>query len=208
MAKRASSIEYRKELRGTILNVSTKMFIANGFKAVKMDDISQALNISKRTLYEIYPNKEDLICESLRKHIESEYLEFRNSLKDTDDTMDIITSYFRLRIRSTKNMNPLLLSDLQYYPNVKQCIEAEMERHNQYNEEFFKQGQDEGFFITTVDLNLFKEINKAVLDYLSSSKIYTKFSPAEILRMMLIIFIRSLCTEKGLHRMDELLQSI
>lgn len=208
MAKRASSIEYRKELKGSILNVSTKMFIEHGFKAVKMDDISQALNISKRTLYEIYPNKEDLIYESLHNHIENEFIEFKSSIKETDDTMDIITSYFRLRIRSAKNTNPLLLSDLQYYPNVKQSIEADMDKHNQYNEEFFKQGQDEGFFIKTVNLDMFKEINKAVLDYLSSSEIYTKFSLPEILRMMLIVFIRALCTEKGLHRMDELLQSI
>ena len=32
-------------------------FVAQGIRAVKMDDISQELGISKRTLYELYDNK-------------------------------------------------------------------------------------------------------------------------------------------------------
>lgn len=49
---------YRKGLKEKILQTSMQMFKVHGIKAVKMDDIATRLSISKRTLYEIYANKE------------------------------------------------------------------------------------------------------------------------------------------------------
>ena len=57
---------YRQELKGRILKESIKEFKKNGIKQVKMDDIANNLSISKRTLYEIYPNKEVLLLEGLK----------------------------------------------------------------------------------------------------------------------------------------------
>ena len=45
--------DYRRGLKGKILNMAMTLFVKNGIKAVKMDDIAHALGISKRTLYEI-----------------------------------------------------------------------------------------------------------------------------------------------------------
>jgi len=45
-------------------------FLHKGVKSVKMDDIANALAISKRTLYEIYSNKEELLLEAVHIHEE------------------------------------------------------------------------------------------------------------------------------------------
>lgn len=50
--------EYKKEVKAKILQLATTMFIQHGIRKVKMDDIATHLKISKRTLYEIYQNKE------------------------------------------------------------------------------------------------------------------------------------------------------
>ena len=42
--------EYRKELKGRILEVAVDEFLKSGIRAVKMDDIARLLGISKRTL--------------------------------------------------------------------------------------------------------------------------------------------------------------
>ena len=59
---------YRQELKERILNTATVMFHKHGIKSVKMDDIASHLSISKRTLYEIYANKEDLLFEVVTHH--------------------------------------------------------------------------------------------------------------------------------------------
>ena len=60
--------EYRAALKGKILDKALQLFFANGIRAVKMDDIAKSLSISKRTLYELYDNKEILLFECLKKN--------------------------------------------------------------------------------------------------------------------------------------------
>ena len=69
MQKINVSTQYRKELRERIPDVAITFFQQKGIKAVKMDDIATILQISKRTLYEIYDNKEDLLLKHLRLRI-------------------------------------------------------------------------------------------------------------------------------------------
>ena len=208
MGRKSSPIEYRKELRVKVLNIAIKLYCAKGYKAVKMDEIAQSLNISKRTLYEIYPNKEMLIYESLKTLGERSYANFKESVKETDDTMNILTSYFKMRIREISSINPLMISDLRFYPKVKQFLENDIEEHNEYSVEFFQKAQDEGFFIKGVNLDILRLFNKAVFDYLSSSEICNVFEPSVILKTFLVIFVRSICTEKGMKRIDALLETI
>ena len=52
---------YKEALKDKILTTAMTAFARNGIRAVKMDDIANALSISKRTLYEVYRNKEDLL---------------------------------------------------------------------------------------------------------------------------------------------------
>ena len=49
----------REELRRLVVSASGEMFFRNGIRQVKMDDIASKLSISKRTLYEIFANKEE-----------------------------------------------------------------------------------------------------------------------------------------------------
>ena len=64
MQSSKSESSYRNALRGRILDVAMHAFATKGIRAVKMDDIAQSLTISKRTLYELYDNKEKLLLEA------------------------------------------------------------------------------------------------------------------------------------------------
>ena len=44
-----------------IIERTSQMFVASGIKAVRMDDIAQTLGVSKRTLYEMFGDKEELL---------------------------------------------------------------------------------------------------------------------------------------------------
>ena len=55
-----------------ILSKAFKDYALFGIKRVSMDDIVKSLKISKKTLYEFFPNKEKLDNECLRTKIRSE----------------------------------------------------------------------------------------------------------------------------------------
>lgn len=68
MYKGSSQTCYKLELRNRILKAAMTEFLHKGVKSVKMDDIANTLAISKRTLYEIYSNKEELLLEAVRAY--------------------------------------------------------------------------------------------------------------------------------------------
>ena len=56
-----------EETREKIVETALQMFNSRGCRGVTMDDIAQALHMSKRTLYETFANKEELLTERHRK---------------------------------------------------------------------------------------------------------------------------------------------
>ena len=61
MQEKKTITAYKKGLREVILKTAMKAFAEKGIRAVKMDDIAESLSISKRTMYEIYATKEELL---------------------------------------------------------------------------------------------------------------------------------------------------
>lgn len=58
--------QYRQELRNKIIDYAMAEFYKRGVKAVKMDEISRGLHVSKRTVYEIFGDKEELLLAGMK----------------------------------------------------------------------------------------------------------------------------------------------
>lgn len=65
------SIERTSRLTDSIINCSYSLFKKYGYKKTTMDDVVGELNISKKTLYEIFPSKGDIVRESAWRDIRS-----------------------------------------------------------------------------------------------------------------------------------------
>ena len=55
----------RVELKERIILAAVELFTTNGIKSITMDEIAASLGISKRTLYEVFPDKERAIVEGI-----------------------------------------------------------------------------------------------------------------------------------------------
>ena len=56
--------QQKKKVKGAIVQKSSALFLQRGFKSVTMDDIADAMAISKKTLYTHFENKEQLVRDS------------------------------------------------------------------------------------------------------------------------------------------------
>ena len=52
-------------MKQQILVKATEMFLTLGFKSITMDEIAAELGISKKTIYQHYKNKSDLVLDKL-----------------------------------------------------------------------------------------------------------------------------------------------
>ena len=103
-------------------------FIERGVKAVKMDDIATKLTISKRTLYEIYTDKEQLLFEGIKKYDESKRLKLQQYAAQGHSVIDIILEAYRMKIKEIRMVNPTFYIDIMKYPRVEQFIRENNER--------------------------------------------------------------------------------
>ena len=62
--------DYRRELKSKIIEYAMNEFRQRGIKAVKMDEISRGLHVSKRTVYEIFGDKEELLLAGMMRQLE------------------------------------------------------------------------------------------------------------------------------------------
>lgn len=92
-----------------------ELFMRYGIRSVSMDDIAAQLVMSKKTLYQFFADKDELVDAVVDTELskgQKDCLECRRSSKDAIDeifiTMEQIAEQFR-------NMNPMVLYDLEKF---------------------------------------------------------------------------------------------
>ncbi len=118
------------EVKERILQKATNLFMKYGVRSITMDEIAVQTGISKKTIYQFFADKDELV-EAVFKaeidHSESccniDRAASANAVEEVFKAMDMVEEMFR-------EMNPALLYEIQkYYPRAY----LHMERHkNEY----------------------------------------------------------------------------
>lgn len=203
MYKGSSQTCYKLELRNRILKAAMTEFLHKGVKSVKMDDIANTLAISKRTLYEIYSNKEELLLEAVRIH-EQEFNDhmLQYSLDKNHNVMDIIIEFYKKKLLSIADVSPLFLVELRKYKQVVEYLERmNAERHNNALL-FFRRGVKEGFFRSDLNFDIILKTSSASANYAMETQMYKNYSITAIMHNTLFLYLRGICTTKGIKVLD------
>ena len=190
---------YKRSLKGRIMETAMKAFAERGVKAVKMDDIAQMLSISKRTLYEIYEDKEELLYQGII-HFDQEGKQSMSAfIKEASSVMDIILETYQRRVVRTGAVNPLFYDDIQKYPKVVAYLNKEREHAYEQLLSFLIRGVREGYFRENVDYELVAQMFNAINTYVMNQHLLSRYSVQQVFANMLLIPLRGFCTPKGLQ---------
>ena len=117
--------DYKLSLKDRILDTAMKAFAEQGVKAVKMDDIAASLGISKRTLYEIYDTKEQVIFEGLRRYHRMKSERVMAFAQDSNhDVLDMVIFLYQTHIKETGNLKPAFYDELGRYPLIEDYLQG------------------------------------------------------------------------------------
>lgn len=206
MKRTRATTEYRKELKGKILEVALCEFKQKGIRAVKMDDIARMLTISKRTLYEIYPNKEELLLECFKFTKEHEEAEVAAFLKEAPrTTMDILLNFYRTRMKELSELPSTFLTEIDRYPLVVEFLKQKHESSQEKMKQFFQRGVEEGYFREDVDYTLIARLGENMMHNAMVKQLYIEYELPYIFRNVIFLFLRGFCTRKGLDIVDKTL---
>lgn len=196
---------YKQGLRSKIIETAMNAFRTRGIRAVRMDDVAAELKISKRTLYEIFDNKELLLSEGIRKYCEDRTQNIQVLISHCKNVMEIVMVLFRKKIEEIRSTNPQFYSDLLQYPEVANYLIGQKERARSDSAKFFERGKEEGYFRAEINQDLVTIIFEALNNYVVEKRLYQQFTFEEIFTNLATLTLRGICTDKGLKAMDELL---
>ncbi len=191
-----------------ITEQAASMFFRNGIRSVTMDEIAESLGISKRTLYEGFTTKAELLKASIEyKYKES--LQLRNEIEShhKNDVLEVIYQHFRYILLSLNDIHPNFFKDIQKYHSRIwfKHIENKQEENIAFTESIIKKGKEQGLFRENVDGAILSRMIHAMLQMMHTEKLYpeTRFARAEVAKQVMFNFIRGLATAEGLKKIDE-----
>lgn len=174
-----------------------------------MDDICSHLKISKKTLYQYFSNKDDLVEQvmmhrrnSHRNQKDIEELKQHNSI----ETMLMIRDHI---IRSFNSRMPANLFDLKkYHPDIYQRLENEEQIfiRNSFNEVIDK-GIRDGYFRSNINSEIEVYLLAKQMTLICEPEISSelKYPISTIISTIMENIIRSFATPKGMHELEHLL---
>ena len=200
------SIEHRRELTEKVLKTAMAEFQDKGIKAVKMDDIAGALSMSKRTLYELFGTKEQLLLECVRQWQKDKEAHMDRFIKERKpNVIAIIVEFYRYQMKCLSYVSSSYFYDLHKYPAVIKWLEADHGNKQKGAMRFFKKGVEEGYFRSDVNFGLIQAVNSESMTYIVQSKLMEHYTPQQIFKDVTMLYTRGFCTMKGIQTLEEML---
>ena len=196
---------YRQELRQKILQTAMRLFKEQGVRNVKMDDISAIIGISKRTLYEIYENKEELLLEGLKFAQEQksrELLEFIGAKNRNE--IEVMVKFVKMQMEDTNETNSLFYVEIRRYKRVVDFMVEYHEQKRQNKMEFLRKGVEHGYFVDGLNYDIVHEMGTAIINHVMEAKLYERYPIQEIFHNYVSVLMRGYCTEKGIAELEKL----
>ncbi len=188
-------------IKEKILVGSEALFMKYGIRSVSMDDIARHLSVSKKTLYQHFADKDELVTTMSQEHMKREVIEYEAIAKDSENSIDELNK-ISIQIRcDMQDMNPSLLYDLQkFHPKAwtlwlnhkNNFIMRSIVRN-------LNQGIKEGYFRADINPEVLAISRLVLIEAAFDDQHFPKekFNLVEVQSQFFDHFVYGLCTDKG-----------
>ncbi len=187
------------------------MFLDEGIKSVRMDDIATRLGVSKRTLYEIFGDKQNLLEQSLRHHFHMKRDRTMERLSSAENVIEEIFMAIEAMKQNEKD-GALVCNLKKFYPDIYLKMQGEAHTFTRSAfEELLDRGIRQGLFLDDMDKDLalitITFTLTALFDKKSANFAPLKdIPPQRAFQYVVVNFFRGLATKKGIEVIDELVE--
>jgi len=193
-----------------ILETASEMFFQCGIRSVSMDDISGKLAISKKTLYQYYSNKKELIAQVLKWDLDHPKFSFNHEKFEGLSAVERYWEFYQFVSEVIKKPHHSLELDLKkYHPEL--WANFKNDKMKLFGEELklnIKQGISEGLYRQELNIDIVS--NLLVRFYLNMwNEEYDVFSKEELMseelnRELTIYHLHGICSEKGIQNLNRI----
>ena len=198
------------DIKDKISSVAGALFMQNGIKSISMDEIASKLGMSKRTIYQHFSDKEDILVYFLESTQKMQFEQLAKMEKTLPTVIDIFLEVLQQHKDLESYYNIKFQEDIEkLFSKAHSVWLKQIETSTTMLKEFLELGIKQG--VVRPDLNI--EVAAFLLQdtnntYLHASRMVARpFTIWELFNTMMINFIRGISTQEGLKIIDKYLNA-
>lgn len=194
------------DIQQVILEKAESLFMRYGVKSISMDDVARALGISKKTLYQHFATKEELLIQTLEHNRQCELALIQHTLTHSDNALVEIVEIAKMVIRQLERVSDSLIFDLKkYHPDAFKILEDTRRTHiYEHIRRNLEKGIQQGLYLDTLDIEIMARIHVNSFNLMMDDKLFPESLPKHhIFREYILHYLRGIVTPLGLQYLEK-----
>jgi len=184
-----------------IVKSAFNLFWRYGIKSVTMDDIAKELGISKRTIYQHYPDKEAILSMAIKEQLSTQKCEMEKLDENSENPIEQMIQATDQMRTAIAHMNPTLIYDLKkYYPESWALFQ---DYKNEFVIKSIRENMEHGILLglyrSDIDIEVLSLLRIQEFEIAFDPTVYPsdKFHMMRVQMQFVHHFLRGILSEKG-----------
>jgi TetR/AcrR family transcriptional regulator, cholesterol catabolism regulator len=202
-----------KDKQSQIIQGAFRLFYKFGIRSISMDDISRELCMSKKTMYQYFKNKEELVGKGLEEETMKESCQYSSIHETYPNPIDALLEVSKLTCQLLADINPNFIYDLKkYYPEIyKNYIDHTRTHVFSKIRENMLRGIEEKLYRPELSVDLISRLYVQKLEDIMDSEFNIPDEKVAINKIFMVMFenhIRGISTPEGVKYFEERKESL
>jgi|SRR5436190_8964113 len=190
-----------KETKDRILLGAWELFLKFGIRSVSMDDVARHLSVSKKTLYQYFADKDEIVTRVAEYHMETNHKQYEGLRESAKNAIDELVKISVCLKKDFQKMNPSLLFDLKkFHPKAWASWLQHKQKHIRESiTRNLDQGVEEGFYRPEINKDILAGVRLELIQLSFDEEVFptAKYNLAEVNVQIFEHFIYGILTDKG-----------
>ncbi len=166
-----------------------------------MDDIAREMAISKKTIYQFFKDKNEIVCSATEEYLRHECCQIQSLEGEAENVVELLVNTNKKLRQHVATVDPGALQDLKrYFPDAwKIYLHYKQEVFLKSIVNILKKGVDEGYFRKEIDPEILgiMRMEQIQLPFDEEAFPRDRFDFTEVQMQLLSNFINGILTEEG-----------
>lgn len=201
------------ETKERILQRAGELFPVMGIRSVTMDFIASDLGISKRTIYELFKDKDELVIQVIENEITKNNRILLDIVAQTDNAIEALFLIIEREHNRMTSFNPVFIEDIKkYLAKIHECFYENKQKIKEFSVSYaiLEKGRREDIFRKELDIDVVDSFMHELVNFLHNSQRFRlmNLQKEDVLKNILLPYFRGICTRKGQDLMDKYFKSV
>ena len=193
----------REEIRERAIETTSEIVLRCGNLSVRMDDVAQELSVSKRTLYEIFGSKEELLLECMNRHIARMSKMLEEEIGREEDVLTVFLKHLEVLINESRERDHNKFEDMDKYPKLKKVFHEHLADMARRMRGFMELGVKQGVFRDDLNMDVLMKAFSAMGTMANKEADKDEFRYNELIDGTLVVLLRGIAAPKGMAKLEK-----